>query len=193
MKAAFRAAPALGPTGYELTGGVLRSDAGWALPLTEVEAVTFVTFTAARLRQMRLDLFHGGHRRSVGLGLSQGTDPAQSDDYRQFLAFAPAVLEELERGQPGMQVTLGEVGRARLVMFALGLVAALVGIGLFVLALATGVTGARLAKGGGAMAALALLGLIIAWGAHPWRKLPELTPRELSARFRRWLADLGRA
>ncbi|HHL20781.1 MAG TPA: hypothetical protein ENJ52_04560 [Aliiroseovarius sp.] len=192
MKAAFRAAPALGPTGYELTGGVLRSDAGWSLPLAGVEAVTFVTFTAARLRQMRLDLFHGGRRHSLGLGLAQNTDPAGSDDYRQFLTLAAATLTALEDARPGLSVQLGEVGRARLVMFALGLVAALGGIGLFVLALATGVTGARLAKGGGAMAALALLGLGIAWGAHPWRKQPRLAPRELSARFRRWLTDLDR-
>ena len=192
MKAAFRAAPALGATGYELTGGVLRSDAGWSLPLAEVEAVTFVTFTAARLRQMRLDLFHGGRRRSVGLALAQGTDPAHSEDYRQFLTFAAATLTALEDARPGLPVQLGEVGRARLVMFALGLVAALGGVGLFVLALASGVSGARLAKGGGAMAALAMLGLIIAWGAHPWRKLPQIASRELSARFRRWLADLDR-
>lgn len=192
MKAAFCAAPARSPTGYELTGGVLRSDAGWSLPLAEVEAATFVTFTAARLRQMRLDLLHGGHRRSIGLGLARNADPAGSDDYRQFLTLAAATLMALEEARPGLPVTLGEVGRARLIMFGIGLVAALAAVGLFVLALASGVSTERMIQGGTAMVALLLIGLLISWGSRPWRKLPELAPRELAGRFQRWLADLDR-
>ena len=193
MKAAFRAAPARGATGYELTGGELRSDAGWAVPLAEVEAVGFVAHTGGGLRRMRLDLVRQGRRHGVEMAMSADADPGASADYRAFLLLAGAALRQIATVRPGLEVTLGEGGRARLVMFAIGLISAIGALGLFGLALATGISSDRLMKAGGGLAVLLLLGLAIAWGARPGQARPRLAPGVLADRFDRWLGELGKA
>lgn len=179
--AGFEFKPALlrGAVRYGVEAGQLTSSDGWEVALDAVTGAAFVNHAMKGTRLIRLDLWLGETRRS--LSYSGNVNSWTSDpDAMGFLKLVQTVLDELARTGPGLEVTLGEYGKSRRVMFAIGLVAALAGAGIFAAAFVSGLPNDRLAGAAIPMALLTALGLALSYGYAPWRKPPRATPAALS-------------
>ncbi|MDF0599978.1 hypothetical protein P1J78_04470 [Psychromarinibacter sp. C21-152] len=172
---AFRPAPLRAPRRYVLSGGQLTAEDGWSLPLAEVTDSAFVTHRARGNRMVRLDLRTGTETRRLALTVPEAGWP----DGPEAATFRRLVLAVL-RARPDLPVVTGEYGWGRLAFFGIGAVSLLGGPTLFGLALATGLSGDRLA--GAAMPALllTLIGALVGWSYRPWQRLPRVSAGALA-------------
>lgn len=172
---AFRPAAARGAQSYELGATHLEETGGWSLPLADVTAAAFATVEMKGTRFMRLDLWAGEKRRSLSYSAA-ARGWTGHPDARAFLELARDTLRELGKINPDLEVTLGTRGGPRLAMFAIGLVSVLAGGGVFIGAVASGVSGDRLVAAAAPMVLPVLLGAALAYGYSPWRKPPVGRP-----------------
>ncbi|TYB82468.1 hypothetical protein [Maritimibacter fusiformis] len=139
--------------------------------LAAITGAGFVNHSVSRNRIMRLDLWVGAEKHSIGYNAAEAAwriDP----DARDFLRLVRDVLGALAETRPDLEVTLGEVGKARFAMFLVGVVSAVIGVALFVAALATGISTDRVAAGAIPMLLMLALGAIIIRTNWPWRAPP---------------------
>ncbi len=139
--------------------------------LAAITGAGFVNHSVSRNRIMRLDLWVGAQKHSIGYNAAEAAwriDP----DARDFLRLVRDVLGALAETRPDLEVTLGEVGKARFAMFLVGVVSAVFGVALLVAALATGISTDRVAAGAIPMLLMLALGAIIIRTNWPWRAPP---------------------
>ena len=172
---AYRPAIARGRQVYELEGGLLHLDGGWTLDLSRVERAVFVQHRWGDAVMRRLDLVAGGELRSLALTVGAASLPDDADA-RVHRALMTAVAEALAGLRPGLAVTIGEHGLVRRLMFGIGAVSMVAGLG---------IAGALLAGGSGRIAEAAMpLGLLVlmgggtSWSCRPNRPLPQVEMRD---------------
>ncbi len=180
---------------YHLSGGVL-SRAGknrpvWEVPLAKVEDVTLVDHSFQKSRMIRLDLHHGGKRYSLAL-----TQPLQgwheNRDTRRFLSLASAVMTELEAAQPGIEVTEGQGGRFRTIMFTIGVVTILAAMALLAIAIIVGMATEKLIAGVIPVGLMLAFGGYISYAYRPWERLRCQAASLHAKRFEGWLSETPR-
>ncbi|RME14055.1 MAG: hypothetical protein D6801_09920, partial [Alphaproteobacteria bacterium] len=175
----FRPAPASAPVRFRLDGARLARDGAWRLDFGAITGASFTNHSLRGMRLIRLDLFGPEGRRSIGFTRPRRNWRADPEA-EVFLSLLIAVLEAAGRDSPGLEITLGERGWPRAVMFALGLVAGLGGAGLFAAALASGASGERLAAAAVPMLMLVMLGAALTMAYGPWRKARTASPGALA-------------
>lgn len=173
----FKPAPMAARLDYETgpRGLVCRTADGaekWRLDWRDVTAAAFVEHRARGHRLRRLDLLAGGRRRSVGC-TGAAADPAADPDAVAHLDLSAAILDRLAALDDGFLVTIGEYGRYRLTIFALGLVSVLGAVGIAGLAMATGVSPDRLGAGAAPILLLLASGVALVASHSPWRSPPQ--------------------
>lgn len=185
---AFKPALLRGALDYELQGDTLvctdaEGTLQWQVDLRQLDQAGFVTHTLSGTHMWRFDLTgQDGTKRSVSLNFPvKGAD--QNPDRATFLALLAILAETLDRHQPDLPITLADTGAARWGFFAIGALSALGGIGLFAVALATGVASSRLPVVGLASGLLTLLGAVFVYAYRPWAQPPYVRPAEMLRRL----------
>lgn len=171
----YRPAALSGEVELCLDGSTLVITGEGTLDLAEVDSAFLEMRTFGDARMVRLDLFRGETRQSLGFNASS-VGYAENPDARQHWAAVAAILRALAEVQPGAEVTLGPSRGPNLVMF---------GIGLFGL-LAGGTIGAAAFVDGKVAAAapavlLLLLGLALVIAHWPWAPRRRRRAADLAA------------
>lgn len=143
-------------------------DDGWTLPLDKVQTANFVQHRMGDQLMWRLDLGDGENLFRIATSSPHSTR-AESEDCAAFVALCQQLSETLSEKDPDFRIGYGEYGKARVAMFAIGVVSTLAGIVIMIAALLSGVSGDRLIGGGIAMGVLVIFGLVLARGYSPWR------------------------
>ena len=147
----------------------------WQVALGDITRAVYVEHRMYGMRLCRFDLLVGEVQHSISLNLSvltEGKDP----DGPEFLDLIEAICTALEAAQPGFETEWGEYGRARKWWFGVGVLSGFGGLGLFVLALATGVPMDRMMGAGLGFGMLILLGGVLMVTYNPWKAPPRLQP-----------------
>lgn len=151
----------------------------WSVDLSDLDQAAFVRARLGGNQMIRLDLYTGNGRHSVSYNGSLAGMEA-NEDARQHRAAMIATLHALSRVRPEMRVALGAVQGARWGMFAVGAGAVLLGAGLLVAAVATGVSGDRLVAAATPVVLLLTLGVFLIASYGPWRDRPQIDPVDLA-------------
>lgn len=175
----FRPAPLRGPRDWRLEGGLLQGPDG-ACDLAQVTGARFVEMVVRGIRMRRLDLSGPEGLTRIAINSAEGLPPGDPDR-AAHRALCVAVCQRLAERAPDLPVTLGESGAIRRVWFGIGILSLLMGPGIGIAALSTGVSGDRLAAIVLPVAMLGLLGLYLMTSFNPWRKLPEVPVSGLPA------------
>jgi len=186
----FSYKPALlaGRRDFEVTEAELicRDDRGgelWRLDLNKVGSAAFVEHKVRDARLRRLDLVAGTVHRSIGFN-GGGGDPAADPNAAAHLELCAAVLDRLSERDGGLQVSVGEYGRARIAIFAIGLLSSGGAIGLLIAALASGISGARLGTAAVPLGLMVVFGGALILANAPWRGVPKVPARAFAAALR---------
>lgn len=145
------------------------------LKLAEVDSAFLEMRTFGDARMVRLDLFQGATRRSIGFNASS-VGYAENPDAREHWAAVVAILQALAEAQPGAEVTLGPSSGPNLVMFAVGLVSTIAGGAIGAGALANGRLGAAVVP----TTLLLLIGLALVIAHWPWSPQRRCKAAELA-------------
>jgi len=122
----YRPAALSGEVELCLDGSTLVITGEGTLDLAEVDSAFMEMRTFGDARMVRLDLFRGTTRQSLGFNASS-VGYAENPDAREHWAAVAAILRALAEVQPGVEVTLGPSRGPNLVMFGIGLVAVIAG------------------------------------------------------------------
>lgn len=147
----------------------------WQLDLSAVSSVSYAQTSVNGVTSRYLELEAEGQIRR----LSQTGDP--SGPGKDFTTLVTAVLRALNTARPDIQIGWGIRGHARVVLFFLGLLCLLVGIGLPVAAIASGVSSDRFAAAALPSLLLLALGVVFSWANRPWAPLPTVPLSRLIA------------
>jgi len=172
----YRSTALGGPVEVCLDGTVLSMANQEAVDLAEVDSAFLEMKTFGDARMVRLDLFRGDTRRSIGFNASR-VGYAANPDAQEHWAAVVAVLRAFAEARPGAEVTLGPSRGANLVMFIIGLVSVIAGGAIGAGAMVNG----RVAAAAPAVLLL-LIGLALVIAHWPW-----------APRRRRRAADLAAA
>lgn len=182
----YKPALLVGAKGYRVTGEAVIAETGegaedWRLAFADVARAAYVEHFIRGHCLRRLDLVDGGGtRRLIGFNGSQAPPP-EDPDSAEHLRLLAATLRGIGAAQPDLSVTIGEHGRARWAIFAIGAASALGGIGIFAAALASGVSGGRLTEAAIPLGLMTLFGLALIYANAPWRALPRAPALVLAA------------
>ncbi len=149
--------------------------AEWQLPLQDVQAVRYVHHRINGLSFWRLDIKarDGGlFRVSENQGAEGISDP-QAQNLLQDLCLT------LSKHHPDLQITIGEYGRARLAIFAIGIMSLIFALGLVAVALWTGLAPNRFVAASVPVLLLLLFGGVVSYSNRPGQPLPRLSIVEL--------------
>ncbi|THD75660.1 hypothetical protein E7681_04180 [Thalassobius vesicularis] len=147
----------------------------WQLDLSAVSSVSYAQTSVSGVTSRYLQLEAEGQTRR----LSQTGAPSGPGD--DFTTLITTVLRALHAARPEIQIGWGIRGRARVVMFVLGVLCLLVGIGLPVAAIASGVSSDRFAAAALPSLLLLALGVVFSWANRPWEPLPTMPLSQLIA------------
>lgn len=180
MPQIFRYKPAAlsGEVELCLDGTTLVTTGEATLDLAEVDSAFLEMRTFGDARMVRLDLFRGETRRSIGFNASR-LGYAENPDARQHWAAVVAILRALAEAQPGAEVTLGPSKGPNLVMFGIGLASTLAGSAIGAGALA----GGRFAAAALPSTLLLLIGLALVIAHWPWTPRRRRKAAELAAQM----------
>ena len=169
----------LDEAGLTEPGGDLRI--AWA----DVQAAAFVDMTARGMRIRRLDLTprDGGERLQISVTTGDASPPVD-DDAIAFLRMASTALEHLETAQPGFEVTFGEYGTPRILMFAVGVLSVIGALGIMLVAAIAGISSDRWLAGIVPMLMLLGFGGVIMVNYAPWVKPPKTPAKGMALALR---------
>lgn len=168
----FRPAPLRPEVTYRLEPEVLHGPHG-ALALSDVSGATLVDHVFRGQRMRRLDLYTG--RRVMRVGLTCDAALPVTDTCRAaHHALCHALAQHMAETKPDVPVTIGETGGARWIMFGIGVAALLLGLGILIGAVVSGISGDHMAAAALPMLMLAGLGIVLIQGNAPWKKQPTL-------------------
>lgn len=176
---AFRPAPLRGPQEWHLDGDLLTGPQG-SFDLATVEEANFVDMKIQLMRMRRLDLAGPRGLFRVAINSRLGL-PGDHPDRASHRALCQAVASRLARRAPDLPVRIGEGGRLRKVWFGIGGMSLLMGLGIGLAALATGVESDRLVGMAVPLVVLAVFGGVTMNAHAPWRKRPEIPVSALPA------------
>ncbi len=171
----FRPAPVRPEQRYTLQDGHL-SGPDWDLALDDLTDLGFTSYRAYGRMIWRLDLTQGKTRHRINANLPV-TGAATTDDFAAFHSLASALVDDLSRRNPDLQIGFGERGIARHAIFAMGVVSALGGLGIGLAASTNG----RLVEAAVPALLLSVSGLGLARSNAPWAKPPLIDPASLPA------------
>lgn len=177
---AFKPALLRGEVEYQLDDTGLHSDGAQIIAWHNVQGAAYVETNVNSMLFRRLDLTP---TKGDLISLSVTTGPANpptDPDAIAFLQLAAACLDRLASAKPDMLVAVGEYGRARKAMFAIGVISVLSTVIIVALAAFTGISSNRWAEGMVPIGILLLFGLGISWTFSPWRKVPECAAAPLA-------------
>ncbi len=175
----FCPAPLRGPQDWQLDGDILTGPQG-PLDLSTVDQATLVDSKVQLMRLRRLDLTAPSGLIRITINSRLGL-PADHPDRAAHRALCSAVAERLARHAPDLPVRIGETGKLRMVWFGIGVLALVMGLGIGIAALATGVETDRLVGMVVPVAVLTLFGAVTLHSYAPWRRSPELPVATLPA------------
>ena len=180
QKFEFKSALLAGVKTYRLKGEnlSLTGDYGWEISLADVERAGLVDQKVKGQRMSRLDLYVGGQLYSIALNQA-AIGWRENPDAIGFVALLQAVNARLQASNPSLEVSLGEYGKFRNWMFAMGIVSSLSGIALFVAALATGVDNTAVITAIVPVIVLVGYGALTSRAYWPWAKLPRVPIDEM--------------
>ena len=146
----------------------------WRLGWGNITKAGFVEHKVKASRMRRLDLMTGNRADKQSISYTSGLgDPAADPDGVAQLDLMAAILDRLAADDPAFQVSVGEYGRARVAIFAIGLATLAGAVGLMALVLATGVSQDRAAAASVPALMLVLLGAGLTYAYAPWRDVPQ--------------------
>ena len=166
---AYRPAPALDPWEVEVSGGVLSVVGRWQVELARVERVRFAQQRFGQNVMRRLDLTVAGEVQTLGLTLPAAALPDDADAAAHRVVMQ-AVIAALLDVRPDVEVEIGAPGGARKLLFWLGLLALVSGVGILALALLQG----RLADVAVPAGLLMVLGAGLGWTGRPGRPAAQV-------------------
>ena len=142
---AFKPALLRGERVFELDEvGLTEPEADLHIAWADVTAAAFVDLTARGMRIRRLDLTPRGGGEKLQISVTTGdASPPVDPDAIAFLRMASTALERMEDAQPGFEVTFGEYGTARILMFAVGVLSVIGALGILLVAAIAGVSSDR--------------------------------------------------
>ena len=172
----FKPALLRGAQEWRIEGTALDGPAG-RIDLNDVERAAFVDQAMKGHSFTRLDLIEGDRTLSISITSPKTDDP--DPDRQAFFALTLAVAQILKDRRPGIPVTIGEYGRSALIMFVIGVLSLLVGVGIGAVALASGLSGERLGAAAVPVLLLVAFGGMVAWARRPWKPALELPAASL--------------
>lgn len=168
--------PALlrGAITYEVTEHALicRNSQGgenWRLDWSAVDKAAVVDTNISGYHMRRLDLMTSSGIHSVSYNGGRGRQMLSSESVSHLTLIA-AILRKLEEHRAGFPVTFGEHGRSKTVMFVIGVLTVIGGVGLIGLAIGTGVSNDKLIEGAVPSLALVAFGGYVTHRYGPWTK-----------------------
>lgn len=172
MSRSFRFKPALlkAEREFELDGPLLRAD-DQTLDLRYVTAVAYAETTVQYTTNRYLELDIAGHTHRIGQNLDASAGPEARQPFSHLVV---AILRALDELHPDLRVTYGMRGGARIGMFIVGVLCLIAGLVLPIAAVASGVSGDRMAAAALPSILLFLLGVAFAWSNRPWKKPPRV-------------------
>lgn len=145
----------------------------WRAALSKVTRAAFVSYKTHGRMIWRLDLITAEKAFHINCNLP-ASGAHETEDFSAFQALAAALSERLQDLHPDMQIGFGEHGRARKVMFGIGIVSAVGGGGMFLAAMATGVSSSRLTEAAVPMLGMVILGGLLVRSNNPWKAPPNV-------------------
>jgi len=175
----YRPAPLRPPRELRLDGPRLWIGEDGPFDLSRVKDAVFVTHAFGDSRMERLDLTWPDTHRAIGCnaGRKGFSDSAEGREHR---AAVGAVLRALAAARPDAQVTLGAARGTRWALFCIGIVSLLAGVGIGAGALASGVSGGRLAGVAMPVVLLTVLGVALVAGNWPSGPRRQIAAEELA-------------
>lgn len=177
----YKAALLVGRRSYRLEPDALicRDSEGheiWRMTWSEIQAAAFVDHKIKGLRMRRLDLIGSGkgQKQSISCTGAPG-GPAADPEASAHLRLVADILDRLAAHRPGFEIGLGEYGKSRLAMFAIGVVSAGAAIVLFGLMLANGVSVGRMGEAAVPLIILFIFGALLVFRQTPWRPVPQVS------------------
>lgn len=169
----FRPAPLRPELSFTLKDGLL-SGSGWDLSLLDLTDLRFTGYKAAGRLIWRLDLIEARVTRRINVSLP-AADTRAHPDFAAFHALSVALNNGLNQHNPDLQLTLGETGVTRHVMFGLGLLSGLTGLGISIGAIANG----RIVAAAIPALLLLLIGAGLLRSYWPWTTPRRVAPATL--------------
>ncbi len=157
---------------WELEGPILRGP-GQVVDLRDVSDAGMSEHVIKRTRMRRLELVTSKGKLHLGLNQDEHL-PAWDQDRAAHRALCSAIAERLAEVHPDMAVAMGTTGGARWGMFVVGALSLLVGLGIGIAAMITGVSGDRMAAAAVPMLGLILLGFVVVRSHAPWKPVPKV-------------------
>ena len=161
-----------------------------SIEYAEIDGARYVTHQVRDAWMRRLDLHAGENLFRVHLNVMRGTSESEPP-VSTFYKGCVAILQAISKHKPELEVEIGEGGRVRMVWFLLGVFCLLVGVGLPLIAILTGVDWDRILTGiipMGLMAFFGYYGVRMFW---PGRKPPSATIDEMIGVFEGAVSDDG--
>ncbi|WP_204115367.1 hypothetical protein [Shimia biformata] len=157
----------------------------WQVAWPDLTRVVFVDHHVERQLMWRLDLICGDTVRRIAINIPE--QGAKSDpDLAEFVDLIAGISEALAAARPEMRVSLGEYGRAKWGMLAVGVLSAVTGLGVLIAALVGGVSTDRMAAAAVPMLLLMALGALVIRAHHPWQSAPEVPAASFAPILRAW-------
>lgn len=150
----------------------------WSLDLTQVTHLAYAQITVGKTTSRTLDIDTPTGRQR----LAQTTDAGEKGPFSQaYLECVLDLLRHLHALHPELHITYGMRGGARHAMFGIAVLCLLMGLGLPIAALASGVDDQRLLAAALPSLLLIGLGLAFGWSNRPWQAPPRLPLARLIA------------
>ena len=166
------------PCTVRLDAGGVSLAGHWALCWDEITGLRYYRLRAGDSNMLGFDLVHPGGARSISLNTAEGPGIGGRAEYESALE---AIAAELEARGSELRVEFARGGWQRWAFFGLGVVALAVGLGLFGVAVADGVSRDRLVAAATPLGLLALMGAGLSWINLPGRPAPSLSLRQFRA------------
>ena len=161
-----------------------------SIEYSEIDGARYVSYEARDVWMSRLDLHAGENLFRVHLNVARGTSESEPP-VSTFYEGCVSILRAISKHKPDLEIEIGEGGRVRMVWFCLGVFCLLVGVGIPLIAILTGVDWDRILTGIIPMGLMAFFGYLIARIYWPGRKPPYATIDEMIGVFEGAVADDG--
>lgn len=177
----FHPAPLRSAQDWALDGEMLQTPDG-TVDLRQVRSARLVekAFRGTRMRRLDLMMDEGVHRIALTIGISSGQE---HPDRVAHLGLMRAVAGAMAQYCPDVTVEIGEGPRARMVMFAVGLLALAAAVGLGGAIIASGLSMDRMMAAALPLVLMLALGVTVSYSSWPWRTLPSLAAALLPDRL----------
>ncbi|MCI5078571.1 hypothetical protein [Oricola sp.] len=147
----------------------------WRIAWHDIDGLAYVQHRMRGMRLSRLDLKPRGTAPKRSLSCTSPAASAHSDpEFIGFRASVALVADRLAELAPDLPVTIGEYGRSRHWIFAIGALTTVAALTITVLATAGGRGDALVGEALVPLGMMFLMGIALLIGNAPWRKPPQV-------------------